>query len=80
MSDKIPRIKAQKLITFLERIGFKLIRQTGSHRLYRNNDKISVTVPYHSGKTIHPKIIKTILYDTKITIEEFKKLIKSIII
>jgi len=39
--------------------------------IFRNEDAIRVTVPYHSGKIIHPKILKRILDDTGIAVEEF---------
>ena len=57
-------------------MGFVLIRQSGSHRIYKNKKGMRVTVPYHSGKTFHPKILKNILHDADLTIEEFKRLLK----
>ena len=35
-----------------------------------------VTVPYHAGRILHPKVLKNILRDGEITIEEFKDLLK----
>ncbi len=57
MSEKLPRIKAEKVIRVLEKLGFTLVRQSGSHKIYRNNEGIRVTIPYHPGKILHPKII-----------------------
>lgn len=76
MSEKLPRVSADKVIKVLERIGFVLVRQSGSHKIYKNKDGVRVTVPYHSGKTIHPKILKSFLRDSDLTIDEFKKLMK----
>lgn len=76
MSPKLPRISPDKVIKVLEHIGFVLIRQSGSHRIYKNKKGMRVTVPYHSGKTLHPKILKNILHDADLTIEEFKRLLK----
>jgi predicted RNA binding protein YcfA (HicA-like mRNA interferase family) len=39
--------------------------------IFRNENGVRVTVPYHSGKIIHPKILKRIIEDTGIPIEEF---------
>lgn len=58
MKEKIPRITADKLIPILEKKGFALVRQSGSHKIYRNADRVRVTVPYHSGEILHPKILK----------------------
>jgi predicted RNA binding protein YcfA (HicA-like mRNA interferase family) len=41
-------------------LGFLLIRSKGSHRIYsRNSDRI--VIPFHSGKNLHPKIVKSVL-------------------
>ena len=75
MSEKLPRVKVEKIIKVLEKLGFILARQSGSHKIYRNNKGVRVTGPYHSGKILHPKLLKTILRDIEISIEEFKKLL-----
>jgi predicted RNA binding protein YcfA (HicA-like mRNA interferase family) len=76
MRGKIPRVSADKVIRVLERAGFRLVRQSGSHKIYKNEEGVRVTVPYHSGKIIHPKIIQNILKDADLTIGEFNKLLK----
>ncbi|MGR3301581.1 MAG: type II toxin-antitoxin system HicA family toxin [Candidatus Scalindua sp.] len=60
----------------LERAGFSFSRQSGSHKIYKNKEGKRATVPYHSGKILHPKTLKSILRDANLTIEEFKKLLK----
>jgi predicted RNA binding protein YcfA (HicA-like mRNA interferase family) len=52
------------------------MRQSGSHKIYKNNEGKRVTIAYHSGKILHPKIIKSILNDVGISADEFKKIIK----
>lgn len=76
MSEKLPRVTADKVIRVLELIGFVLVRQSGSHKIYKNKEGVRVTVPYHSGKTLHPKILRNILRDTDLTVGEFKELMK----
>lgn len=76
MREKLPRVTADKVIRVLERIGFVLVRQSGSHKIYKNEEGVRVTVPYHSGKTLHPKILRNILRDTDLTVGEFKELMK----
>ena len=75
MSEKLPRVKPAKVIKVLEHLGFSLVRQSGSHKIYKNNEGVRVTVPYHSGKILHPKLLKSILRDIELSIEEFKKLL-----
>ena len=75
MSEKLPRVKADKVIKVLEKLGFTLARQSGSHKIYKNNEGTRITVPYHSGKILHPKLLKSILRDIELSVEEFKKLL-----
>jgi predicted RNA binding protein YcfA (HicA-like mRNA interferase family) len=36
-----------------------------------------VTVPFHTGKVLHPKVLLNILKDSDLTIEEFIRLLKN---
>ncbi|PIR06114.1 type II toxin-antitoxin system HicA family toxin [Candidatus Jorgensenbacteria bacterium CG_4_10_14_0_8_um_filter_39_13] len=75
MTKELPRITAKKIITVLEKAGFILVRQSGSHKIYKNSHGRRVTVPYHSGKILHPKVLKSILRDAEIAGEELKRLL-----
>ncbi|MEK6888417.1 MAG: type II toxin-antitoxin system HicA family toxin [Candidatus Aenigmatarchaeota archaeon] len=48
---KLPRLTANEIIKILERKGFHLVRQSGSHKIYKNSTGKRATVPYHSGKS-----------------------------
>ena len=74
MSPRLPRISAAEAVKALEKAGFQLARQSGSHRIYRNKAGLRVTLPYHGSKILHPKVLKSILEDAKLTIEEFDDL------
>ena len=71
MSPKIPRLTAKEIIRFLEKNGFVLTRQSGSHKIYKNLNGKRVTVPYHTGEILHPKLVKSILNDAGWTVEDF---------
>jgi predicted RNA binding protein YcfA (HicA-like mRNA interferase family) len=75
MNLKLPRITAKELMSILTKLGFKLVRSSGSHHILRNKKGIRVTVPVHAGKIIHPKILKRIITDIDISVVEFEKLI-----
>jgi len=53
-----------------------LVRQSGSHKIYKNSKGVRVTVPYHPGKILHPKLFKAILKDAELTIEDFERILK----
>ncbi|CAD7768533.1 HicA toxin of bacterial toxin-antitoxin_ [Candidatus Methanoperedenaceae archaeon GB50] len=76
MREKLPRVPAGKVIKVLERVGFVLVRQSGSHKIYKNREGKRVTVPYHSGKILHPKVLRSILRDADLTVERFKELMR----
>lgn len=76
MTDKLPRVNAADAVRVLEKAGFFQARQSGSHRIYKNADGKRATVPFHSGKELHPKILKSILRDAGLTVEEFIELMK----
>jgi len=44
----------------LLKAGYDFIRSAGSHRIYMKG-KNRVVVPFHAGKSLHPKIVKEIL-------------------
>jgi len=57
---KLPRWTAADAERALLSAGFALLRSKGSHRIY-GKDRFRVTVPFHSGASLHPKIIKQVL-------------------
>lgn len=75
MSDKLPRVTATDIIKILEKAGFFLSRQSGSHKIYKNAQGLRVTVPYHAGDIIHPKVLKSILKDAELTIDALKRIL-----
>ena len=76
MSGKLPRITANKTIKVLENLGFFLARQSGSHKIYKNKEGKRITIPFHSGKILHPKVLRNILKDADLTPERFKELVE----
>jgi len=73
--ERLPRITAVEVIKVLKRAGFFLVRQSGSHKIFKNKAGKRVTVPYHSGKTIHLKVIHSILRDASLSVEKLKELL-----
>jgi predicted RNA binding protein YcfA (HicA-like mRNA interferase family) len=74
VSEKLPRVTASEAIKVLERVGFSFSRQSGSHKIYKNKQGRRVTIPFHSGAILHPKVLKSILRDADLSIDKFKEL------
>lgn len=44
----------------LLKAGFALLRTKGSHRIYAKGSQ-RVVLPFHAGRTLHPKLVKQVL-------------------
>ena len=77
MSEKFPRVTAKRMIKALGKLGFVFSRQSGSHKIYKNSENKRVTVPLHSKQTLHPKVLRSILDDADIMVEDLRKMLKS---
>lgn len=72
--SKLPRITAKEVIRVLKKKGFYKHYQIGSHATFKNEaGTIRVVVAIHAGKIIPPKTLKSLIKDSGLTIEEFKK-------
>jgi predicted RNA binding protein YcfA (HicA-like mRNA interferase family) len=63
MNPRLPRLTAREMQRVLERHGFRVVRQRGSHRILRDDLGRRVTLPMHPGKILHPKVIEAIMDD-----------------
>jgi len=75
VSQRLPRVTADEVIRVIEKMGFTLARQSGSHKIYKSSTGKRVTVPYHKGKVLHLKVLASILKDANLSREEFKNLL-----
>jgi predicted RNA binding protein YcfA (HicA-like mRNA interferase family) len=56
---KLPQLTPQEAEAMLFKAGFEWVRSKGSHRIYIKRER-RVVVPFHAGKTLHPKIVKQV--------------------
>lgn len=63
-----PQVKSRRLIRALQRLGFQIIRQKGSH-VQLKKATLLVTVPDHPGD-LNSETLKSILRQAKLSIEE----------
>lgn len=71
MSPKMPVVTARIMIHFLEHLGFRQMRQRGSHRFFKHPDGRSATVPDHPGEDLGRGITGKILRDAEVTRGDF---------
>ncbi|MCX9083594.1 MAG: type II toxin-antitoxin system HicA family toxin [Candidatus Methanoperedens sp.] len=65
---KLPSISGRKTIRCLNRLGFIIVRQRGSH-VYMQREAATVTIPLHDP--IKKTTLKSILNQTGISLEDF---------
>ncbi len=69
---------SSKLEKYLFKLCFEKIRQKGSHVFYKHSDGRYTTIPHHKGRVLSPLLIKMILKEIKISVEEYNKEIDKI--
>ncbi len=70
---KYPVLKPREAAEILKKLGFAEVRQRGSHKQFRHPDGRCTTVPFHQGRDISPILLRQIVKDIGLTIEEFLK-------
>ena len=74
MSKLVP-IKSRKLIKILQHLGFKDRDAEGSHVFFQHPDGRTTVVPVHN-KDIGRGLLRKILNDIQLTVEEYERLRK----
>ena len=72
--SKLPVVSGDDLIKVLEKIGYRVVRQRGSHVRLKAPGKPSLTIPRH--KTIKTGLLLKILKDAGLSREEFGVLLR----
>ena len=73
---RLPSITARRLVRALRRAGFVDDRQKGSHLvLLHPGTKARTVVPLHAGKTLKHPLLRAILHDAGLTVEQFLDLL-----
>jgi len=70
---RLPRLNGKEVVRVLGRFGFQVVRTRGSHVFLRHEDGRVTTVPVHSGETLGPGLLRSILRDVELTTEDLLK-------
>ena len=69
----LPILRAREVIAILESLGFREVRQRGSHKQFRHADGRSTTVPVHDSRDIAPALLRQIAKDVDLPPAEFTR-------
>jgi predicted RNA binding protein YcfA (HicA-like mRNA interferase family) len=67
-------LPARRVLRALERAGFVLIRQRGSHRVYRNAQGRQLTFAYHDTVRLGTPALRRVAKDAGLELDELLKL------
>lgn len=73
MSPHLPALTGQEVIDALHRHGFVSVRQSGSHVVLRHTDGRRTTVPVHAGRTLGRGLLRRIMRDTDLTVDDLTR-------
>lgn len=69
----LPRITGREIIRALGKLGWVVVVQKGSHAQLKHPDRGGrVTVPLHAGETIGPGLLRSILAQAGLSVDELR--------
>ena len=73
---KLPSLTARKVVRALKRAGFVEDRQKGSHLILIHPEKmVRTVVPIHPGRSIKEPLLRAIVRDANLSLDEFMELL-----
>ena len=73
---RLSSLTARKIVRALKRAGFVEDRQKGSHLILTNPESNARTVvPIHPGQTIKEALVRAIIRDAKLSVDDFIQLL-----
>jgi predicted RNA binding protein YcfA (HicA-like mRNA interferase family) len=76
--SRLELINAKTMEKLLLRLGFEKVRQRGSHAFYRHVDGRTTTVPHHKTRMLARPLIREILREIEMTIDDYNNHIKKL--
>lgn len=75
--SQFPSVKPAEFIRVIEKLGFRLNRQTGSHAIFKHPVTLQrVVVAMHAGKELKKSTLAAMLRDIGLERGEFLQLLK----
>ena len=59
-------------------LGFKKVRQKGSHAFYKHPDGRCTTLPHHGARVLARPLIREILREIEITVDEYGEYLEQV--
>jgi predicted RNA binding protein YcfA (HicA-like mRNA interferase family) len=70
----LPRVTGRDVVRALGKLGWVVVVQKGSHAQLKHPSRGGrVTVPLHAGETIGPRLLRSILNQAGVTVEDLRE-------
>ena len=73
--SRLRPVRSGEVLSALTRAGFQSVRQRGSHVRLRHPDGRVVTVPEHGSQDIGRGLLRKILRDAELSVDDFLNLL-----
>lgn len=76
MSSKVPRITGEQAVRAFCKLGYTVVRISGSHHYLRHpQKKVALSIPVHKGHTLGVGLLSSKIKDAGLTVEEFLEIL-----
>ena len=75
---KLPMVSGDTMCKVVSKLGFVKVHQKGSHTIWKHDDGRITTILLHKGKELGRGLIRKILDDIDMAVEEFTKMLKKV--
>jgi len=72
---RLKLLTATRLERLLFGLGFAKVRQKGSHAFYRHEDGRTTTIPHHSNRDLPRPLLRAILREINLTVDEYNAIL-----
>ena len=66
-----PTLRPREVIAILAALGFREVRQRGSHKRFRHPDGRATTVPVHGSSDLPPFLLRQIARQAGLSVDDF---------
>lgn len=74
---KLPVLSGKQLLKLLQKNGFVVVRQKGSHVFIENKDAgLTTVIPLHGNEDLGKGLLKAILNDLELSVDELVEMLK----
>jgi predicted RNA binding protein YcfA (HicA-like mRNA interferase family) len=76
--SRLRPLEGERVVKALQKAGFQVMRQRGSHFFLTHPDGRATVVPIHKGEELGRGLLRKIIHDAELTREEFLEFLREV--